>query len=97
MLDILAHVCYLIIAARETENRKDEMKLKGERKMKTMDKYEVKVGMWISDVNGIYEVKKIHGDYTVVNLIEFEENPEDYHIADTLIKTEEEITKCSYM
>ena len=67
--------------------------------MKTMDKYEVKVGMWISDVNDIYEVKKIHGDNTVtVNLIEYnEENPEDHHIADTLIKTEEEIAKCSYL
>lgn len=66
--------------------------------MKTMDKYEVKVGMWISDVNGIYEVKKIHGDTVTLNLIELdEENPEDYHIADTLIKTEEEITKCSYL
>ena len=43
--------------------------------------------MWISDVNGIYEVKKIHGDYTVVNLIEFEENPKGDDIAMAKRKT----------
>lgn len=66
--------------------------------MKTMDEYEVQVGMWISDVNRIYEVKKIHGNTVTVNLIEYnKENPDDYYIADTLIKTEEEIAKCSYL
>ena len=73
--------------------------MKGNRKMKTMDKYEVKAEMWISDVNGIYEVKTIHSDNTVtVNLIEFKDDKSDeYYIADTLIKTKEEIAKCEYL
>lgn len=67
--------------------------------MKTRDGYKVYEGIWISDVNGIYEVKTIHSDNTVtVNLIEFkDDNSDDYYIADTLIKTKEEVARCEYL
>lgn len=63
--------------------------------MKTRDGYEIEVGMWIEDVNGLYEVKEIHeaDNLVTVNLIEIGDDMESQTI-DTLTKTKEEVTKC---
>jgi hypothetical protein len=68
--------------------------------LKTKDGYILKIGMWIWDSVGVYEVKNIDNYRRRVRVaeIEFVRSESDIYVyLDDLYKSFEEIGKCNYL
>ena len=60
--------------------------------MKTKDNYELYVGMWISNHDGVFEIKEIQNNCIYAKEIVFEDdNTDNYHYGDELRMSKEEI------
>lgn len=71
--------------------------------LKTNDGYDIKIGMWLSDENGTYEVRDITSDEVVLQEILFSDNwdedanPTDWRYGYYLDLTHEEASELSYL
>lgn len=65
-------------------------------KLMSKDGVELKVGDWVSDDRGVYEIKEINEHDVICNELEFNEETQDFEVVDFLIRTREEISKCHY-
>lgn len=64
--------------------------------MLTKDKERLRVGMWLSDENGFYEVKNFDNRTAELKTIEFDDD-ENWKYGDYLICDKEEICRMSYV
>lgn len=65
-------------------------------KLMSKDGVELKVGDWVSDDRGVYEIKEINEHDVVCNDLEFNEETQEFEAVDFLIRTREEIANCHY-
>lgn len=65
-------------------------------KLMSKDGVELKVGDWVSDDRGVYEIKEINEHDVICDDLEFNEETQEFEAVDFLIRTREEISKCYY-
>lgn len=60
---------------------------------------DIKLGDWISDTAGVYEVTEIADDkvYTKEVVFSEDENSDDYTLGSVCIKTKSDLNRCSKM
>ena len=64
---------------------------------KTGDGYEVRIGMWLENTSGVYEVTSIEENYVSVKEVIFEDDESDkYQLGDTYRMTKQEMKHVYY-
>lgn len=65
-------------------------------KLMSKDGVELKVGDWVSDDRGVYEIKEIKEHNVMCDELEFNEETQEFEFVGFLIRTREEIANCYY-
>lgn len=66
--------------------------------MKTKDNYELYIGMWISNHDGVFEVKEIHNDYIYAKEIIFlDDNTDNFNYGNELRFNKNEVALMEYL
>ncbi len=66
------------------------------KELMSKDGVELKVGDWVSDDRGVYEIKEIKEHNVMCDELEFNEETQEFEFVGFLIRTREEIANCYY-